>query len=136
MAEETNFTEEEKQKFINFNETMCRYLDSEDKVAAEIAQYTINFILRQFNSSSLKGVINAAQHTELLDLSSTGLFEICYLKNPASANDYDFIMRDELFLSSFSLIVLYLSLALDGKQYKMEMARIEASKQTNVKLQQ
>lgn len=113
---------------------MKRHVESHRETAL-VAQDVINFIIRGLNSSALLGVLNQKQHKELLIKTTDSLFEICMMSNYTTAEENDEIGRAELLNSSYSLIVLLLSLAYEGKLYKLEVARIEASKVAHYKVQ-
>jgi hypothetical protein len=136
MAEDNkpNFRDEELKAYNNYMETIKRYLTEQSDMAI-VAEDAINYILRQLNTASLNGVLNQKQHSEVLSTATDGLFTVIYFSAYTDSEHFDFTKRDELFYSSFNLIVLMLSLAFDGRKYILEKMKIEASanKQITVK---
>jgi hypothetical protein len=134
QEDKSNFHDEELKAFNNYMETIKHYLSEQNDMAV-VAEDAINYILRQLNTASMNGFLNQKQHSEVLDTATDGLFTVIYFSAYTDTEHFDFTKRDELFYSSFNLIVLLLSLTFDGRKYLLEKMKIEASanKQITVK---
>ncbi len=125
-ASKTLFKDDEAKTYSTFLETVKRYRETEDEMK-DVADQTVNFIIRQFNAPALTGVINYAQYVEVFNNVTIGLFLIVHLGSYNGAKSYNRINRRELFYSSYNLCVLLLSMAYEGRKYKLEEKKIDAT---------
>lgn len=125
--------DEDKKIFSEFIATFSRGVDEKgNQVIKEeqkdLAEDTINYILRQMNFASLQGVIYYDDYRALVLNGAKGLFKLVYLQHYSE----DIVSRDVIFASSFNLLFLLFTRVFEGKHYQYLLKELDSRRPVNI----
>lgn len=98
----------------------------------KLAEDVVNYILRQLNSSSLRGVLHYEDYRTLVINASKGLFKLLYLENYSDDDVDDLTRRDVIFASAFNFIFMLFTRVYEGKDYDYYIKELESRRPVNI----
>ena len=112
--------------------TLQSALSSEDD--ADMAGDVINFLMIQFNPATRRSVIDYVTYKLTLSNCTKGLFRVIFIshypkKGQNSDTPIDLSKHKAIFYASFNLSMFMFSKILEGKEYDLDLAEINAKKQ-------